>query len=93
MHPERSSREHIFELVINEDGVGWVDSSLLDYMPVESDIRLALVDSCTEKKKEYQRDVHFKPDEEILSLRYEYLIKKSPRLWSNCRRYKLPVWR
>ena len=51
MHPERSSREHIFELVINEDGVGWVDSSLLDYMPVESDIRLSLVDSCTEKKK------------------------------------------
>ena len=67
VHSERSSREHIFELVINEDGVGWVDSSLLDYMPVESDIRLSLVDSCTEKKKkENQRDVHFKPanDEE-----------------------------
>ena len=50
MHPERSSREYILKLAINEDGARWVDSSLLDHMRVESNIRLTLVDGCAEKK-------------------------------------------
>jgi hypothetical protein len=47
VHPERSSRYHIFEPVINKDGLGWVDPSLLDHMLVEPNIRLVLVDSYT----------------------------------------------
>ena len=48
VHAERSSRQDVLYLVINEDRAGWVDPRLLDHMFVETNVRLPLTSICTE---------------------------------------------